>query len=67
MSRSRSDVPPSNEALRHPRPNLVDQRQQQIDPAGRQRRDDNLRPDTNRKQPGGNDPRLEPSEKDPPK
>jgi hypothetical protein len=46
-------VTPANERLRRPGPNVIDQRQQQIDPAGRQRHDDNARPDTNRKQPGG--------------
>ncbi|NJM84022.1 MAG: hypothetical protein HC844_17645 [Tabrizicola sp.] len=46
---------PSNEALRHPRPNLIDQRQQQIDPAGQHRVDRNARPDANRKQPGGSE------------
>jgi hypothetical protein len=49
----REDVTPSNETLRRPAPNVIDQRQQQIDPAGSQRRDDNDRPDANRKQPGG--------------
>lgn len=47
---------PANEQLRRPGPNVIDQRQQQIDPAGRHRRDDNARPDTNRKQPGGSVP-----------
>lgn len=42
-----------NEDLRRPTRNVVDQRQQQIDPAGRHRRDVNWRPETNRKQPGG--------------
>jgi hypothetical protein len=36
----------------------IDQRQQQIDPAGRHRVDDNDRPDSNRKQPGGSGRRL---------
>lgn len=49
------DPMPANERLRHPAPKVIDQRQQQIDPAGRQRRDDNDRPDANRKQPGGSD------------
>jgi len=44
---------PANEILRHPRPNVIDQRQQQIDPAGNDRVDRNARPDANRKQPGG--------------
>jgi hypothetical protein len=47
---------PSNERLRHPKPNVIDQRQQQIDPAGKHRRDQDERPDTNRKQPGGSIP-----------
>lgn len=41
------------EKLRRPEPNVIDQRQQQIDPAGRNRVDPNARPDENRKQPGG--------------
>jgi hypothetical protein len=45
---------PANERLRRPAPNVLDQRQQQIDPAGRHRRDPDARPDSNRKQPGGN-------------
>jgi hypothetical protein len=44
---------PANEQLRRPGPDVIDQRQQQIDPAGKCRRDDNDRPDGNRKQPGG--------------
>ena len=48
---------PANERLRQPEPNVIDQRQQQIDPAGHHRRDDNARPDANRKQPGGSAPR----------
>lgn len=44
---------PANESLRRPRPNVIDQRQQQIDPAGKHRRDPDARPDSNRKQPGG--------------
>jgi hypothetical protein len=47
------DVTPANDQLRRPDLNLGDQLLQQIDPAGRQSRDDNDRPDTNRKQPGG--------------
>lgn len=39
--------------LRQPQPGVIDQRQQQIDPAGRHRIDRDVRPDTNRKQPGG--------------
>ncbi|MFC3179365.1 hypothetical protein [Cypionkella sinensis] len=37
---------------RHPAPNVVDQRQQQIDPAGHHHVDPNKRPATNTKQPG---------------
>ncbi len=47
---------PSNEDLRHTLPGVIDQRQQQIDPAGKQRTDPNARPDSNTKQPGGSDP-----------
>lgn len=46
-------TPPTNERLRRPKPNVIDQRQQQIDPAGHAREDHNARPDGNRKQPGG--------------
>jgi hypothetical protein len=42
-----------NQRLRQPKPGVIDQRQQQIDPAGKNRVDENLRPDSNRKQPGG--------------
>ena len=44
---------PKNEDLRRPAPCVIDQRQQQIDPAGQHRVDPDHRPDTNRKQPGG--------------
>jgi hypothetical protein len=44
---------PVNEELRRPAPNVIDQRQQQIDPAGQHRKDPDARPDANRKQPGG--------------
>lgn len=47
---------PSNEELRRREPGVIDQRQQQIDPAGRQRTDRDARPDANRKQPGGKPP-----------
>lgn len=51
-------VPPKrgvipNEVLRNPAPHVIDQRQQQIDPAGRHRIDPDARPDGNTKQPGG--------------
>lgn len=42
--------------LRRPAANVIDQRQQQIDPAGKNRTDLNDRSDANRKQPGGSDP-----------
>lgn len=44
---------PKNKELRRPAPGVIDQRQQQIDPAGQHRADPDNRPDTNRKQPGG--------------
>jgi hypothetical protein len=59
-----SEDVPANERLRRPQPNVIDQRQQQIDPAGHQRRDDNARLDANRKQPGGSDRRHPPEQKD---
>ncbi len=43
---------PANERLRHPKKGVIDQRQQQIDPAGRHRQDANARPGQNTKQPG---------------
>jgi hypothetical protein len=49
----KNDAQPANENLRRPGTNVIDQRQQQIDPAGRHRQDTDARPDTNRKQPGG--------------
>ncbi len=52
MTQQDEDMP-ANEALRRPEPNVIDQRQQQIDPAGQHRKDPNARPDANRKQPGG--------------
>jgi hypothetical protein len=52
MSRDQKSQP-SNEDLRRPKANVIDQRQQQIDPSGQQRLDPNARPDANRKQPGG--------------
>jgi hypothetical protein len=42
-----------NERLREPAPGVIDQRQGQIDPAGRHRIDRNARSDANTKQPGG--------------
>ena len=47
---------PSNEQLRRPQPHVIDQRQQQIDPAGKERVDPDKRPDDNTKQPGGTKP-----------
>jgi hypothetical protein len=49
----KNDAQPANESLRRPGTHVIDQRQQQIDPAGRHRQDTDVRPDTNRKQPGG--------------
>lgn len=44
---------PRNDPMpRRPAPDIIDQRQQQIDPAGKDRDDENRRPDTNTKQPG---------------
>jgi hypothetical protein len=47
---------PANKRLRQPAPHVIDQRQQQIDPAGKQRIDPNARPPGNRKQPGAEAP-----------
>jgi hypothetical protein len=44
-------IPPAEQ--RRPAPNVVDQRQQQIDPAGRHRVDLNENAKHSRKQPGG--------------
>lgn len=49
--------------LRNPKPGVIDQRQQQIDPAGKHRVDRNAQSDSNRKQPGGSHPN-EPATKD---
>ena len=46
-------MPPDTKDLRHPQPNVIDQRAQQIDPAGKNRRDWNKRPNDNTLQPGG--------------
>lgn len=45
-------MPRNDPTTRHPKPNTIDQRQQQIDPAGKNRKDGDWRPDTNTKQPG---------------
>lgn len=58
------DPVPANEKMRRPGPNVIDQRQQQIDPAGRHREDPDARPDANRKQPGGSVRHGERIEKD---
>lgn len=58
------DPGPATEKLRHPEPNVIDQRQQQIDPAGRHREDPDSRHDDNRKQPGGSVREGERIEKD---
>jgi hypothetical protein len=49
-------MPSENERLRNLKPKAIDQRQQQVDPAGKHRVDPNARPDSNTKQPGGSDP-----------
>ncbi|MBL4918911.1 hypothetical protein [Szabonella alba] len=51
---------PGNEILRQVELHVIDQRQQQIDPAGRHRTDPNRRNDGNRKQPGGSSDRSPP-------
>ncbi len=51
---------PSTDDLRHPEPGVIDQRQGQIDPAGRHRADPDARPDPNTKQPGGSGEGLKP-------
>lgn len=43
---------PSPEDMRHPKPGLIDQRQQRIDPANKHTVDPNERPEDNTKQPG---------------
>ena len=45
-------MPRNDPTTRHPDPGTIDQRQQQIDPAGKNRDDRDARPDTNTKQPG---------------
>lgn len=45
-------MPQEPKDLRHPAPNVMDQRQQQIDPARRHHADPDMRPETNTKQPG---------------
>ena len=66
MSSNSPDPHPdlANERLRRPAPNVIDQRQQQIDPAGRHRENPDARPDANRKQPGGSVRHGERIEKD---
>lgn len=49
-------ITPANEALRRPEPYVIDQRQQQIDPAGRKRVDVNAPASETMKQPGGDGP-----------
>lgn len=46
---------PANEALRRPEPRVIDQRQQQIDPAGHHRTDVNANATGTMKQPGAGD------------
>jgi len=64
----RSDpvIPPANEVLRRPEPNVIDQRQQQIDPAGRHRLDVNAPARDTMKQPGGEGPETVPPVAPPP-
>lgn len=47
------DHQPANKVLRRPEPNVIDQRQQQIDPAGLHRADINAPASDTMKQPGG--------------
>lgn len=47
---NRTDAP---NPLRRPAQGVIDQRQQQIDPAGKHRVDPNTRDDDNTRQPGG--------------
>lgn len=49
-------ISPANEVLRRPEANVIDQRQQQIDPAGRHRTDVNAPASATMKQPGGEGP-----------
>lgn len=44
-------MPQDPKDLRHPVPNVIDQRQQQIDPSRHHHADPDRRPDTNTKQP----------------
>lgn len=59
-------IPPANEVLRRPAPNVIDQRQQQIDPAGRHRSDVNAPASDTMKQPGGEGPETAPPPATPP-
>lgn len=55
-TRDETTPPEPENPLRRPAPNVIDQRQQQIDPAGQHRADPDARPDSNTKQPGGSTP-----------
>jgi hypothetical protein len=56
MMDERADHSPNDtltpEEMRHPKPGVIDQRQQRIDPAGNHTCDPNDRPVPNSKQPG---------------
>jgi len=56
MAMSQDTPTKPTDLTRHPRPNVIDQRQQQIDPARHHTVDPDKRPDTNTKQPGGSSP-----------
>lgn len=45
-------TPPDTDEVRRPAPNVIDQRQQQIDPARHHTADPNQQSDKNTKQPG---------------
>jgi hypothetical protein len=62
---TKDNTAPTTERLRRPLPKVIDQRQQQIDPAGRHRQDRNARPDANRKQPGGSVDKADPGDEGP--
>lgn len=58
MTQQKDDRPATDrpeQPLREPAPNVIDQRQQQIDPAGRHRIDPDARAANSTKQPGRHD------------
>ena len=63
--RTAPTIPPANEVLRRPEPNVIDQRQQQIDPAGHYRTDVNAPARDTMKQPGGEGPETPATAPDP--